>query len=55
VDVSRNKEAKSTLDAIKSMAKNDVDPNIEVAIRDTALDDTSVSTTRDVDVASLTQ
>jgi hypothetical protein len=32
------------------LAENDGDPNIEVAIRDTALDDTSVSTTRDVDV-----
>jgi hypothetical protein len=48
VDVSRNTGAKSTPDAIKSLAENDGDPNIEVTIRDTALDDTSVFTTRDV-------
>jgi hypothetical protein len=42
---------KSTFDAIKSLAENDGDPNIEVTIHDIALDDTSVSTTRDVDVA----
>jgi hypothetical protein len=32
----------------KSLAKNDGDPNTEVTIHDTTLDDTSVSTTRDV-------
>jgi len=32
------------------LAENDGDPNTEVTIRDTALGDTFVSTTRDVDV-----
>jgi len=50
VAVNRNTRAKSTLDAIKSLAKNDGDPNTEVPICDTALDDTSVSTTCDVNV-----
>ncbi len=36
------------------MAENDGDPNIKVAIRDTTFDDTSVSTTHDVDAAGLT-
>jgi hypothetical protein len=40
----KNTRAKSTLDAIKSLAENDGDPNIKVAIRDTALDDTIVMT-----------
>jgi hypothetical protein len=31
------------------LAENDGDPNIEVAIHDIALDDTSMSITRDVD------
>jgi hypothetical protein len=34
----------------KLVAENVGDPNTEVTIRDTALDDTSVSITRDVDV-----
>jgi hypothetical protein len=54
VATNRNTRAKSTPDAIKSLAKNDGDPNTEVTIRDTALDDTYVSTTRDVDAAGLT-
>jgi hypothetical protein len=54
VAASRNTRAKSAPNAIKSLAENDGDPNIEVAIRDTALDDRSVSTTRDVDAASPT-
>jgi hypothetical protein len=41
---SQNTRAKSTFDTIKSLAENDGDPNIEVTIRDTTLDDTSVST-----------
>jgi hypothetical protein len=53
VVVSRNIGAKSTPDAIKSLAKNDGDPNIEIIIRNTTLDDTFVSTTRDVDVVGL--
>jgi len=51
VAVSRNTRAKSTPDTIKSLAKNDGDPNTEVTIRDIAFDDTSMSTTHDVDVA----
>jgi hypothetical protein len=54
VATSRNTGAKSTLDTIKSLAENDGDPNIEVTIRDTAFDDTSMSTTRDVDAAGPT-
>jgi hypothetical protein len=54
VVANRNTRAKSTLDAIKSLAENDGDPNTEVAIRNTALDDTSVSTTRDVNAAGPT-
>jgi hypothetical protein len=49
---SRNTGAKSTRDAIKSLAENDGDPNIEITIRDTALNDTSVSTTRDVNATN---
>jgi hypothetical protein len=48
---SRNIGAKSTPDAIKSLGENDGDPNTEVIIHDIALDDTSMSTTCDVDVA----
>jgi hypothetical protein len=51
---SRNTGAKSTSDAIKSLAENDGDPNAEVAICDTAFDDTSMSTTCDVDVVGPT-
>jgi hypothetical protein len=51
VVASRNTRAKSIPDAIKSLAENVGDPNIEVTIRDTTVDDTSVSTTRDVNVA----
>jgi hypothetical protein len=54
VVASQNTRAKSTPDAIKSLAKNDGDPNTKVIIRDIALDDTFVSTTRDVDVAGPT-
>jgi hypothetical protein len=49
VAASQNIGAKSTPNAIKSLAENDGDPNIEVAIRDTTLNDTSISTTHDVD------
>jgi hypothetical protein len=45
---------KSILDAIKSLAKNDGDPNTKVAIHDIAFDDTSVSTTHDVDATGPT-
>jgi hypothetical protein len=51
---SRNTGAKSTPDAIKSLAENDGDPNTEVAIHDIALDDTSMSITCDVDVVGPT-
>jgi len=51
VAVSRNTGAKSTPNAIKSLVENDGDPNTKVTIHDTALDDTSVFTTRDVDAA----
>jgi hypothetical protein len=54
VVASPNTRAKSTLDAIKSLAKNDGDPNIEVAICNTTFDDTSMSTTCDVNVAGPT-
>jgi hypothetical protein len=54
VTISQNIGAKSTPNVIKTLAENDEDPNIEVAIRDTALDDTSVSTTHDVDAAGPT-
>jgi hypothetical protein len=55
VTTSQNIRVKSTLDAIKSLAaENEKDPNTEVAIRDTALNDTSVSTTHDVDAAGPT-
>jgi hypothetical protein len=50
VATSRNTGFKSTLDAIKSFAENVGDPNIEAAIRNTAFGDTSMYTTRDVDV-----
>jgi hypothetical protein len=51
---SRNTGAKSTPDTIKSLVKNDGDPNTEVAIRDTTFDDTFVSTTCDVNATSPT-
>jgi hypothetical protein len=51
VPISGNTKVKSTPDAIKSLAENDGDPNIEITIRDITLTDTSVSTTHDVDVA----
>jgi hypothetical protein len=54
VAVNRNTRIKSTPNAIKSLAKNDGDPNTEVTIRDTTLDDTSVSTTRDVNATGPT-
>jgi hypothetical protein len=54
VGVSQNTQARSTPDAIKSLAENDGDPNIEVTIRDTKLDDTSVSTTQHVDAVGPT-
>jgi CCR4-NOT transcriptional regulation complex NOT5 subunit len=54
VAASQNTRAKSTLDAIKSLVENDGDPNTKVAIRDIALNDTSVSTTCDVDAAGPT-
>jgi len=54
VAANRNTRAKSTPDAIKSLAENDGDPNTEVTIRNTTLDDTSVSTTCDVDAAGPT-
>jgi hypothetical protein len=54
VVASRNTRVKSTPDAIKSLAENVGDPNTEVTIRDTALDDTSVSITRDVDAVGPT-
>jgi hypothetical protein len=50
----QNTRDKSTPDAIKSLAKDYGDPNIEVAIHDTTLNDTSVSTTHDVDVTGPT-
>jgi hypothetical protein len=50
VAASQNKRVKSTPNTIKSLAKNVGDPNNEVTIHDTTLNDTSVSTTRDVDV-----
>jgi hypothetical protein len=50
VAVSQNTRVKSTPDAIKSLAENVGDPNTKVTIRDTALNDISVSTTCDVDV-----
>jgi hypothetical protein len=54
VATSRNTQAKSILDTIKSLAENVGDPNTEVTIHDTALDDTFVSTTRDVDATNPT-
>jgi hypothetical protein len=54
VAASRNTRAKSIPDTIKSLAENVGDPNIEVTIRDTALDDLSMSTTRDVDAVDPT-
>jgi hypothetical protein len=51
VTTRRNTGAKSNLDTIKSLAENDGDPNTEIAIRNIALDDTSVSITHDVDAA----
>jgi hypothetical protein len=49
VAASQNTRVKSTPDAIKSLAENVGDPNTEVTIRDTTLNDIFVSTTRDVD------
>jgi hypothetical protein len=54
VVASRNTQAKSIPDAIKSLAENVGDPNTGVTIRDTALDDLFVSTTCDVDVVGPT-
>jgi hypothetical protein len=54
VAASRNIEAKSTPDTIKSLAENDGNPNTKVAICNTTLDDTSVSTTHDVDTVGPT-
>jgi hypothetical protein len=54
VAASRNTRAKSTPDAIKSLAENDGEPNTEVAIHGTTLNDTSMSTTCDVDVVGPT-
>jgi hypothetical protein len=54
VAANQNTQAKSTPNAIKSLAENDGDPNTEVTIRDTALDDTFVSTTCDVDAGGPT-
>jgi hypothetical protein len=54
VVVSRNIGVKSTPDTIKSLAENDGDPNTKGTIRNTTFDDTSVSTTRDVDAAGPT-
>jgi hypothetical protein len=42
-------ELSQTPDVIKSLAENVGDPNTEITIYDTTLDDISVSTTRDVD------
>jgi len=54
VAANRNTRAKSTPDTIKSLAENDGDPNTEVTICDITLDDTFVSTTRDVDAVGPT-
>jgi hypothetical protein len=54
VAASRNIGAKSTPNAIKSLAENDGDPNTEIAIHDTVLNDTFMSTTRDVDATGPT-
>jgi len=54
VATNQNTRVKSTPDTIKSLAENVGDPNIEVTIRDTTLDDTSMSTTRDVDAVGPT-
>jgi hypothetical protein len=54
VGASQNTGVKSTPDAIKSLVENDGDPNTKVAIRDTALNDTSVCTTHDVNAISPT-
>jgi hypothetical protein len=45
----QNTRVKSTPNTIKSLAENVGDPNIEVTIRDTTFDDTSVSIIHDVD------
>jgi hypothetical protein len=50
VAASRNTQVKSTPDAVKSLAENVGDPNTEVTICDITLNDTSMSTTRDVNV-----
>jgi len=49
VAAGRNTRAKSTFDTVKSLVENDGDPNTEVTIHNTALDDKFVSITRDVD------
>jgi hypothetical protein len=54
VVIIQNTRTKSTPNAIKSLAENDGDPNTEITIHDTALDDTSMSITRDVNVVSPT-
>jgi hypothetical protein len=54
VTTSQNTGVKSTPDAIKSLVENDGDPNTKVTIGDTTLDDTSVSSTRDVDAVDPT-
>jgi hypothetical protein len=54
VVASQNTRAKSTPNVIKSLAENDGDPNIEVTVCDTALDDTYVSSTYDVDAVGPT-
>jgi hypothetical protein len=54
VAASQNTRVKSTPNTIKSLAENVGDPNTEVTIRDTTLDDISVSTTHDVDAVGPT-
>jgi hypothetical protein len=54
VATSQNTRARSILDVIKSLVENDGDPNTEVAIHDTTLNDTFVSTTRDVEATGPT-
>lgn len=54
VDATQNTRAKSILEAINSVAKNNGNLITKVVIRITALDDVSVSTTYDVDDLVLT-
>jgi len=54
MDVNRNTGAKSNPNTIKSFVENDEDPNIEITIYDITFDDTSMSTTRDVDATGPT-